>query len=79
MYEIKVLGGGCTNCKNTVRLVEDVAREKGQDIHLEKVEDYQEILKYDVLSTPGVVINGTVVHRGSVPSREQVEGWLAEG
>lgn len=74
-----MLGGGCANCQTTLRLLEEVASEKGQDIQLEKVEDYQEILMSDVLSTPGVVINGTVFHRGSVPSREQVEGWLAEG
>ncbi len=76
MLDIKVLGGGCNNCKATVKLIEDVALEKVLDIQLEKVEDIQEIMLYDVMSTPGVVINGTVVHRGSVPSRKQVEEWL---
>lgn len=78
MLEIKVLGGGCSNCENTVRLLEEVAQRWGKDIHLEKIQDYQEILSYDVMSTPGVVIDGQVVHRGSVPSREMVERWLAE-
>jgi small redox-active disulfide protein 2 len=76
MKEIKVLGTGCANCKNTIALVETVARERGVDIHLEKVEDLQSIMGYGVMSTPGVVIDGLVVHAGGVPSRQKVEGWL---
>ena len=77
MQDVKVLSGGCANCKNTVKLVEEVAQEKGVSINLEKVEDIQDIMAYDVMSTPGVVINGTVVHRGSVPSRDKVEEWFS--
>ncbi len=77
MLDVKVLGGGCNNCKMTIKLVEAVALEKGVEIGLEKVEDIQEIMAYDVMSTPGVVINGIVVHRGSVPSRDKVEGWFS--
>jgi len=76
MFDVKVLGGGCSNCKTTVKLVEDVAKELGIEIQLEKVEDIVDIMTYDVMSTPGVVMNGEVVHRGSVPSRSQVEGWF---
>lgn len=76
MIDVKVLGGGCANCKKTVSLLEEISREKGVDIRLEKVEDIQDIMAYDVMSTPGVVLNGTVVHRGSVPTKEQIEGWL---
>jgi small redox-active disulfide protein 2 len=76
MMNIKVLGTGCANCKNTVKLVEDVARAKAVDIQLEKVEDIQEIMTYGVMSTPGVVIDGKVVHAGGVPTRSKVEGWL---
>ena len=77
MLNVKVLGGGCTNCKATYKLNEDVAREKGTDIDLEKVEDIQNIISYDIMSTPGVVIDETVVHRGGVPSRKQVEDWFS--
>ncbi len=77
MKNIKVLGGGCANCQNTVKLVEEVALEKGIEINLEKVEDMQDIMAYDVMSTPGVVINETVVHRGSVPDRDKVEEWFS--
>ncbi len=76
MKTIKVLGTGCANCRNTVALVEAVAKEKGVEISLEKIEDLPSIMGYGVMSTPGVVIDGAVVHAGGVPSRSKVEGWL---
>jgi small redox-active disulfide protein 2 len=76
MKNIKVLGTGCSNCKNTIALVETVARERGVEIQLEKVEDLQAIMSYGIMSTPGVVIDGQIVHAGGVPSRQKVEGWL---
>jgi len=76
MKNVKVLGTGCTNCKNTVALVEQVAREKGAQIALEKVEDLPSIMSYGVMSTPGVVIDGVVVHAGGVPARSKVESWF---
>jgi small redox-active disulfide protein 2 len=75
--DIKVLGTGCTNCKNTIALIDQVAKAKGVPIKLEKVEELRDIMAYGVMSTPGVVINGTVVHAGGIPSREKVEQWLA--
>jgi len=78
MLKVKVLGGGCANCKVTYKLIEAVAREKGTEVDLEKVEDIQDIMAYDVMSTPGVVIEETVVHRGGVPSRKQVEEWFSK-
>jgi hypothetical protein len=53
--DIKVLGTGCANCKNTLKLIEEVALEKGVAVQLEKVEDIQSIMGYGVLSTPAVV------------------------
>lgn len=76
MKDIKVLGTGCANCKNTVKLVEEVAAAKGEQIALEKVEDIQKIMTYGVMATPAVVIDGTVVHAGGVPARNKVEGWF---
>jgi small redox-active disulfide protein 2 len=76
MKNIKVLGTGCANCRNTIALIDTVAREKGVEITLEKVEDMAAIIGYGVMSTPGVVIDGTVVHAGGVPSRSKVEGWF---
>ena len=76
MKNIKVLGTGCANCRNTYALVEEVARVKGVAIELEKVEDLQQIMRHGVMSTPGVVIDGKVVHAGGVPSRAKVEEWF---
>jgi small redox-active disulfide protein 2 len=75
--DIKVLGTGCANCKNTIALIEQVARDKGVPVTLAKVEELREIMGYGVMSTPGVVIDGKVVHAGGVPSRAKVEQWLA--
>jgi small redox-active disulfide protein 2 len=77
MKDIKVLGPGCANCKNTTALIERIAQEKGLAIKLEKIEELQKIMSYGIMSTPGVVVDGKVVHAGGVPSREKVETWLA--
>ena len=75
--DIKVLGTGCSNCRNTVALIEQVAKARGVEVQLQKVEDLPGIMSYGVMSTPGVVIDGKVVHAGGVPKRENVERWLA--
>ncbi len=76
--DVKVLGSGCAKCKNTIALIEEVARDKGVSITLGKVEDPREIAGYAVMSTPGVVIDGKVVHAGGVPGRAKVEQWLVD-
>jgi len=76
MKNVKVLGTGCANCKNTLALVEQVAREKGVPIELEKIEDMPSIIGFGVMSTPGVVIDGVVVHAGGVPAKGKVESWF---
>lgn len=74
--DIKVLGTGCAKCKTTVALIEEIAKEKGVSISLSKVEELRQIAAYGVMSTPGVVLDGKVVHAGGVPSRSKVEQWL---
>ncbi|MBK5967045.1 thioredoxin family protein [Thiocystis minor] len=76
MKNIKILGTGCRNCQTTLSLVEEVARAQGVEIALEKVDQIQDIMSYRILATPGVVIDGEVVHSGGVPDRKQVEEWL---
>ena len=76
MKNIKVLGTGCANCKATLKLIEDVAKAKGVAIQLEKVEDIAAIVGYGVLSTPGVVVDGKVVHSGGLPSCDKILSWL---
>ena len=76
MKDVKVLGTGCANCRNTIALVEAVAKEKGVGVAIEKIEDLPAIMGYGVMSTPGVVIDGKVVHAGGVPARSKGEGWF---
>lgn len=76
MKNIKVLGSGCRNCQTTYQLIEESAKARGIEIELEKIEDMAVILGYGVMSTPGVVIDGKVVHAGGVPDRKKIEGWL---
>ncbi|MGE5505478.1 MAG: thioredoxin family protein [Actinomycetota bacterium] len=76
MKEIKVLGGCCGNCDTVMKMIEAKAGALGVDIHLEKVTDMAAIMGYGVMSTPGVVIDGKVVHSGSVPPASAVEKWL---
>jgi small redox-active disulfide protein 2 len=74
--EVKVLGIGCANCRNTVAAIEQVARRRGIAIDLVKVEDMKDIAAHGVLSTPGVVIDGVVVHAGGVPATDKIERWF---
>lgn len=75
--KVEVLGSGCANCRNTVALIEQVAQQAGVSIDLQKVEDIQAIMGYDVMATPAVVIDGKVVHAGGIPRRETIAQWLA--
>ena len=79
MKNVKVLGTGCANCKATMKLIEDTAEAKGVALQIEKVDNIADIMAYGVMSTPGVVIDGSVVHAGGVPDRKKVEGWLGSG
>lgn len=75
--DIKVLGPGCANCRTTIALIEQVAQARGVAVSLGKVEEMRDIVGYGVMRTPGVVIDGKVVHAGGVPSREKIEQWFA--
>ena len=77
MKNIKVLGPGCKRCTATAELLQAEADRRGMSINIEKVTDYAAIAGYGVMSTPGVVIDGQVVHAGGLPSREKIEAWLA--
>lgn len=75
--DIKVLGTGCCgNCQTTFALIEQVAQARGVVVSLSKVEDMRDIAGYGIMRTPGVVIDGKVLHAGGVPSREKIEQWF---
>lgn len=77
MKDIKVLGSGCANCKTTIALIEQVAQDQGVAVQIEKVQDMPAIIGYGVMATPGVVVDGKVVHAGGLPTRDKIAGWLA--
>jgi small redox-active disulfide protein 2 len=73
---IKVLGPGCTNCKNLERVTREAVAALGLDATIEKVEDYGQIAGYGIMSTPGLVIDEKVVASGRVPTVAQVRELL---
>jgi len=77
MKKFKVLGTGCAKCKTTVHLLETAAAELGQTISVEKIEDPMQIISYGVMSTPAVVMDETIVHKGGLPSTAEIQQWLA--
>jgi small redox-active disulfide protein 2 len=77
MKNVKVLGSGCRNCDITARVIAQAAKEAGVEIALEKVTDIADIMAYGVMSTPGVVVDGQVVHSGSVPGPDLARSWVA--
>jgi small redox-active disulfide protein 2 len=78
MITIKVLGSGCANCKKVEGIVRKVIGEMGLEADVIKVTDYNEIMQYPLLSTPGLVINEKLVCSGRIPSQAEVTTWLAD-
>jgi small redox-active disulfide protein 2 len=77
MKNVKVLGPGCKRCQTTADMVRAEAERLGVAVEIEKVTDYAEIAGFGVASTPGIVIDGKVVHAGGLPKAEDIAGWLA--
>lgn len=78
MKNIKVLGSGCRNCEITANVIAAAARQAQVEIELEKVTDIAEIMSYGVMSTPGVVVDGRLVHSGGIPGPDQVRSWVEQ-
>ena len=76
MLEIKVLGPGCANCSKLEEITRKAVTEMGFEAHISKVTDYDEIMSYPIVSTPGLVINGDVVCSGRVPTQAEITTWL---
>ena len=76
MLKIKVLGPGCENCKNVEAVARKAVNTLGLDAQVEKITDRADIMKYSILSTPGLVINEKLVCAGRIPSEAEVTTWL---
>lgn len=74
--EVKVLGPGCAKCKTTYNVVEKVIKENNLDATLTKVDDIMEMMNYNILSTPAVVVDGEVKIKGRVPNENEVKELL---
>ena len=74
--EIKILGTGCPKCKALERITRDVIAENGIDATVSKVEEIMEIVKFGVMMTPALVVDGKVVLKGRIPSKEEVKQLL---
>lgn len=76
MKDIKVLGPGCKRCQTTEDMVKAAAAALGIEASIEKITDYAEMAKYGIASTPGIVIDGKVVHAGGLPKEDDLTRWL---
>jgi small redox-active disulfide protein 2 len=76
--EIKILGPGCPKCKTLEQLTRDVVSKNKIDATITKVEDIMEIMKYNIMNTPALVIDGKVVVKGRIPSAEEIKQLLTK-
>ncbi len=74
---IQVLGTGCTKCKTLHEMVKKAVQEAGVDAEVEKVEDIQQIMAFELIMTPGLVINGEVKAAGRVPNVEELKRMIS--
>lgn len=77
MKTIKILGTGCAKCKQTEAVIRETLNEMGVSANVEKIEDIQQIMAYDVMSTPAVVLDEKVMIRGKVPSKDEIKAMFA--
>ena len=78
MNIIKVYGSGCANCKRLEAMCTEVIQENNIDASIEKVTDFQEIMKTGILSTPGLEINGKMVSSGKLPTKSTLAHWIQD-
>ncbi len=76
MLTIKVLGSGCANCKRLEQIARKAVSDMALDAEIVKVTDYKDIMAYNILSTPGLVVNEKVVSSGRIPTPAEVTSWL---
>ena len=77
MKTVKVYGPGCKRCEATEAMVKDAAKRLGIDVDVDKVTDPRSIAMAGVMSTPGISVDGKLVHAGGLPDAAKLEGWLS--
>jgi small redox-active disulfide protein 2 len=77
MTTVKILGSGCANCRKLEAAAREAATAAGIAAEFVKVTDLNEILAYDLLATPGLVIDEKVVSSGRIPTQAEIRQWLA--
>lgn len=78
MLTIKILGSGCPNCKKVEAIAKQAAENLGIEATFVKVTDYNQIMEYNIMSTPGLVVNEKVMSFGRIPSPSEVTTWLVD-
>lgn len=76
MKTVKVYGPGCKRCEATEAMVKQAASKLGIEVAVEKVTDAKSIAMAGVMSTPGLSVDGKLVHAGGLPDEAKLEGWL---
>ena len=76
MLVVKILGSGCANCKQVEKITRKIISDMALEAEVIKVTDYSDISAYDILSTPGLVVNEKVVCSGRIPTPAEVTTWL---
>ena len=78
MLVIKVLGSGCENCQKVNEVAHQAVAHFGVEAQFEKITNHEDIMKYPILSTPGLVINEKLVCAGRIPTVAEVTTWIAD-
>jgi small redox-active disulfide protein 2 len=76
MTTVKILGPGCANCRKLEAVAREAAASAGVQAEFVKVSDMKAIMAYDILSTPGLVIDEKVVASGRIPTQSEIRQWL---
>jgi small redox-active disulfide protein 2 len=76
MLTVKILGSGCANCRKLESVAREAASSAGIEADFVKVTDLKDIMNYDLLSTPGLVIDEKLVSSGRIPTVAEVRQWM---
>jgi small redox-active disulfide protein 2 len=76
MVNVKVLGSGCANCKRLEERVRKVVADRGLEVEVEKITDYGQMMRWNLMQTPGLVVNDVLVSAGRIPDEAEIARWL---